>query len=485
MARKGDCMSYPEIIHHGAVDTVTGSCHQLCMDVSSNLLIDCGSVQERGERAASFGFDPETIRALLVTHVHNDHVGRIPELLASGYKGPILCSEPSAHLLPLVMEDILKIEFAHDPEQIQRYLELINKRIIALPFDNWFSLVEHEKLHCRVRLQRAGHILGSAYIECDLHYPAQGRSLRVVFSGDLGASHTPFLPAPKPPERADVLILESTYGDRLHEDRSIRQQALEQIIGKALEDNGTVLIPAFSIGRTQELLYELEDILRRKMPLNHSVENSALPAGGEVPPADWSRLPIILDSPLASRFTKVYQAFEDYWDEDARLRLDAGRKPLGFEQLITVDTHEEHLRTVNYLTSTARPAIVIAGNGMCVGGRIVNYLKAMLGDARHNVVFVGYQGKGTPGAAIQMHGPLGGYVELDRERFDIHAGVHTAKGYSAHADQAGLVSFVTGMKEWPAQIRLVHGEATAKKMLGNILGRKYSLEKRTVELLIP
>ncbi len=201
---------------------------------------------------------------------------------------------------------------------------------------------------------------------------------------------------PQAPERADVLILESTYGDRLHEDRSIRQQALEQIIDKALEDNGTVLIPAFSIGRTQELLYELEDILRRKMPLNHSAENSALPAGGEVPPADWSRLPIILDSPLASRFTKAYQAFEDYWDEDARLRLDAGRKPLGFEQLITVDTHEEHLRTVNYLTSTARPAIVIAGNGMCAGGRIVNYLKAMLGDARHNVVFVGYQGKEHP-----------------------------------------------------------------------------------------
>ncbi|KPW33544.1 hypothetical protein ALP45_02604 [Pseudomonas coronafaciens pv. atropurpurea] len=480
-------MSYPEIIHHGAVDTVTGSCHQLLMNSSSSLLIDCGSVQGREGRveSASFDFDPESIRALLVTHVHNDHVGRIPELLAAGYTGPILCSEPSAHMLLLVMEDTLKIAFAHDPAQAERHLETINKRVIALPFDNWFSLIDHESLHCKVRLQRAGHILGSAYVECDLHYPLEGRSIRVVFSGDLGASHTPFLPAPKPPERADILVLESTYGDRLHEDRSTRQQGLERIIDKALEDNGTVLIPAFSIGRTQELLYELEDILRRKMLLSQAGEGSARLDGDDILPGDWSRLPVILDSPLASRFTKLYQSFEDYWDNDARLRSGAGRKPLGFDQLIGIDAHEQHLRTVNYLASTARPAIVIAGNGMCAGGRIVNYLKAMLGDRRHNVVFVGYQGKGTPGAAIQSHGPLGGYVELDRERFDIRAGIHTANGYSAHADQAELVEFVTGMKEWPAQVRLVHGEASAKEALGTVLFRKYALQKHAVDLVIP
>ncbi|KPB74570.1 MBL fold metallo-hydrolase RNA specificity domain-containing protein [Pseudomonas cannabina] len=475
-------MYYPDIIHHGAIDTVTGSSHQLCMDAFSNLLIDCGSVQERTGQAgaSSFTFVPESISALLITHVHNDHVGRIPELLASGYTGPILCSEPSAHLLPLVMEDILKNQLAHDPLLAGQTLKDINKRIIALPFDNWFSLVDNEALRCKVRLQRAGHILGSAYVECDLYYPLEERSVRVVFSGDLGASETPFLPAPKPPERADILILESTYGDRLHEDRGIRQQTLEQIIDKALEDQGTVLIPAFSIGRTQELLYELEDILRRKALLATSTESV-----GDAAPADWSRLPVILDSPLAKRFTGVYQSFEDYWDDDARERIDEGRAPLGFAQLVTVDTHEEHIRTVNYLASTARPAIVIAGNGMCAGGRIVNYLKAMLGDSRHNVVFVGYQGKETPGAAIQAHGPLGGYVELDRERYDIRAGVHTVKGYSAHADQAGLVAFVTGMSEWPGQIRLVHGEAGAKKALGSVLARKYMLEKRIVDLIIP
>ena len=476
-------MSYPKLVHHGAIETVTGSCHQLCMDAVNNLLIDCGSVQAaENSDVTGFGFPPASIRALLLTHVHNDHVGRIPELLASGYKGPIICSEPSAHLLPLVMEDILGIQFGRDSAQVNRHLEAIGKRIIALPFDSWFELIATESLHCRVRLQRAGHILGSACIECDLTYPLENRSQRVVFSGDLGASNTPFLPAPRPPERADVLVLESTYGDRLHEDRNTRQGRLEQLIDKALEDKGTVLIPAFSLGRTQELLYELEDILHRK---GLSGALAVDPASDEASMVDWPQLPIILDSPLASRFTRVYQSFSDYWSEDARERLQQGRAPLGFSQLITVDSHASHLQVVNYLTSTARPAIVIAGNGMCAGGRIVNYLKAMLGDSRHNVLFVGYQARGTPGAAIQMQGPRGGYVELDRERFDILAGVSTVNGYSAHADQAGLVAFVTGMDEWPAQIRLVHGEPTAKKSLGQVLERKYSLQKRAVELIIP
>ncbi|KPL64978.1 MULTISPECIES: MBL fold metallo-hydrolase RNA specificity domain-containing protein [Pseudomonas syringae group] len=476
-------MSYPKLVHHGAIETVTGSCHQLCMDAVNHLLIDCGSVQSaENSGVTGFGFSPASIRALLLTHVHNDHVGRIPELLASGYKGPIICSEPSAHLLPLVMEDILGIQFGRDSAQVNRHLDAIGKRIIALPFDSWFELIATESLHCRVRLQRAGHILGSACIECDLTYPLENRSQRVVFSGDLGASNTPFLPAPRPPERADVLVLESTYGDRLHEDRNTRQGRLEQLIDKALEDKGTVLIPAFSLGRTQELLYELEDILHRK---GLSGALAVDPASDEASMVDWPQLPIILDSPLASRFTRVYQSFSDYWSEDARERLQQGRAPLGFSQLITVDSHASHLQVVNYLTSTARPAIVIAGNGMCAGGRIVNYLKAMLGDSRHNVLFVGYQARGTPGAAIQMHGPRGGYVELDRERFDILAGVSTVNGYSAHADQAGLVAFVTGMDEWPAQIRLVHGEPTAKKSLGQVLERKYSLQKRAVELIIP
>ncbi|HEY0289055.1 MAG TPA: MBL fold metallo-hydrolase [Pseudomonas sp.] len=480
-------MLYPEIIHHGAIDGVTGSCHQLQMDANSSVLIDCGMFQGAEAHlksliktdASVIDFPLDTIKALIVTHVHADHVGRIPQLLAAGFKGPILCSEPSAKLLPLVLEDALKHDPDCDESEQQRYLDLIAKRTIGLPFDNWFSLADTTQLKCRIRLQRAGHILGSAFVECDIDYPLEVRNKRVVFSGDLGASHTPILPTPKSPERADVLVLESTYGDRLHEDRLTRQARLEEVIDKALADHGTILIPAFSVGRTQELLYEIEDILHHKALLG-AVE--PVEGGDSSLPINWPQLPIILDSPLASRFTQVYQAFDDIWDEDARQRLDSGRNPLRFNQLINIDTHAKHLQTVNYLTSTGRPAIVIAGNGMCAGGRIVNYLKAMLGDTRHNVLFVGYQAKGTPGAAIQTHGPKGGYVELDGERYDIRAGVTTIGGYSAHADQQGLVDFVTGMAQWPTEVRLVHGEAQAKKALGSVLSRKYGLAQHSLDL---
>ena len=470
-------MDHPDIIHHGAGKGVTGSCHQLQMDAEHGLLIDCGMFQGRdadirerfGESASAIDFPLATIKMLIVTHVHADHVGRIPQLLAAGFKVPILCSEPSAKLLPLVLEDAFRLEHGRDEPQIERYLHQVMERVVAVPFDTWFNVVDTPALKSRIRLQRAGHILGSAYVEIDIEYPLEPCSRRVVFSGDLGASHTPILPSPKSPERADVLVLESTYGDRLHEDRATRQDRLEAVIDRALADLGTVLIPAFSLGRTQELLYEIEDILHRKS-LSCSVGGND-GADGSLP-VNWLQLPIILDSPLAGRLTQVYQAFEGIWDDEARARQDSGRHPLRFKQLITLDTAAQHHQTVNYLASTGRPAIVIAGHGMCAGGRIVDYLKAMLGDPRHNVVFVGYQAKGTPGAAIQQHGPKGGYVELDRERYEIKAGVETIGGYSAHADQQGLVDFVAGMPVWPSEIKLVHGEEQARRRLRMMLEAK-------------
>ncbi len=481
-------MQYPQITHHGAVASVTGSCHELHLDEFHSLLVDCGTLLEPAyekdpQGSNTIHFAVGNIKVLVLTHLHADHVGRVLELVAAGYSGPILCSEPSAHLLPIVMEDAFNHQFGRSAAELDQYLTLINKRTIALTFDTWFTVVETDGLICKVRLQRAGHILGSAYVECDISYPLEARDKRVVFSGDLGSSHTPFLPTPKSPERADILVLESTYGNRLHEDRSSRQQRLERVIDQALADNGTVLIPAFSIGRTQELLYEIEDVLRRKV-LDEVPFPSQLDEINENLELGWSRLPVILDSPLAARFTSAYREFNDYWDTEAQERLSTGRKPLAFEQLITVDSHDKHLQVVNYLASTRRPAIVIAGHGMCAGGRIVNYLKAMLGDCRHNVVFVGYQVKGTPGAAIQKYGPLGGYVELGRERYQIKAGVATVGGYSAHADQRELIEFVTAMNEWPGDIRLVHGEPEAKKVLGSVLQRTYDLRKQKLKLVI-
>ncbi len=500
--------NFPTIEHHGATDGVTGSCHQLHMDERSSVLIDCGLFQ--GAEASSGGragadrldieFPIDTVKALIATHVHIDHVGRIPYLLAAGFDGPILCSKPSAKLLPIVLEDAFKLGFSRDQKKVEQYIALIEQRIIALPYKHWFTLADTDELHARIRLQRAGHILGSAYVEIDLKYPRTGATKRIVFSGDLGAPHAPILVPPKPPYRADIVVLESTYGDRLHEDRRTRRKRLEAVIAQALEDNGTVLIPAFSVGRTQELLYELEDIIYRATHPNSSTQPSPLPPGerarvrGETnetshPEVDWPHLPVILDSPLATRFTQAYRELKPFWNEEALARVKAGRRPLSFEQLIAIDNHADHLRIVKHLVDTARPAIVIAGNGMCSSGRIVNYLKAMLGDKRHNVLFVGYQAKGTPGHAIQTFGPKGGYVDLEGERLDIRAGVTSIGGYSAHGDQKDLVGFITRMREWPSEIRIVHGSQSAKAALSTELRLwtefKFKGTKITVAVTIP
>ena len=208
------------------------------------------------------------------------------------------------------------------------------------------------------------------------------------------------------------------------------------------------MVPAFSIGRTQELLYEIEQII-------FDNQNSKA----------WQDIEVIVDSPLAAKFTKTYRKLRHFWDDEARSRLQHGRHPLSFESLLTINDHQTHEKTVSYLAKTARPAIVLAASGMCTGGRVVNYLKALLEDRRTDILFVGYQAQGTTGRVIQQYGPRGGYVDIDGRRYQIKAKVHTIGGYSAHADQKNLMDFVAGMQRKPQQIRLVHGDEEAKAVL--------------------
>ena len=460
------------IKHHGAVNGVTGSCHELNINPGGHqqgVLIDCGLFQ--GAEVSGAGdeidqlkidFPIDHIKALIVTHVHIDHVGRIPYLLAAGFSGPIICSRASAILLPLVLEDALKIGFTRNEQLIRSFLSKIEDQIIALDFNRWHEIISSEESSLKVKLKEAGHILGSAYVELSV---SKGKNnQRVIFSGDLGPPYTPLLSAPQSPYRADCLVIESTYGDKVHENRRTRLNRLQAIIISALQNNGVILIPAFSIGRTQELLYEIESLI-------HKLSGQKI-----TQQLNWQDLEVIVDSPLAAQFNKAYRNLKPYWDAEARAKVKARRHPLNFEQLLTIDDHATHLQTVEYLAKTARPAIVIAASGMCTGGRVVNYLKALLPDKRNDILFVGYQARGTAGRDIQQYGPQNGYVELDGQRYDIQAAVHTLGGYSAHADQNDLLKFIQRIRHKPQEIRIVHGDDEAKLALKGAIQELYDVK---------
>jgi metallo-beta-lactamase family protein len=287
------------------------------------------------------------------------------------------------------------------------------------------------------------------------------KSKKIVFSGDLGAPYAPLLSAPKAPYSCDTLVIESTYGDKSHEGRKARRLKLQKVIQRAVSDKGVVLIPAFSIGRTQELLYELEDIIHKNCDADL------------VDHFKWSDIEIVVDSPLANKFTEVYRKLEPYWDKEAKRRKRSGRHPLSFEQLTTIDDHQSHLNTVEYLKDSNRPTIVLAASGMCAGGRIVNYLEALIEDKRTDILFVGYQARGTAGEIIQkfankkdkISGEAAGYVLLNEKKYMIRAQVNSLSGYSAHAGQKDLLNFVKRMRIKPKEIRIVHGDEEAKSAL--------------------
>ncbi|MEL0660253.1 MBL fold metallo-hydrolase [Psychromonas arctica] len=445
-----------QILHHGAVNGVTGSCHQLIVDAHNSLLVDCGLFQGaetsgRGDDdLLSIEFGISTVQALLVTHCHIDHVGRLPYLLATGFNGPIIATEATAALLPMVIEDALKVGVTRNQSIIKACLARLKEQLITVPYQQWFEVTLKGASRTKVKFQPAGHILGSAYIEIDVKAHVKGSeqaAKRVVFSGDLGATYSPLLASPKSPYKADIVVIESTYGDKNHQGRRDRAKSLEKVLVKAISDNGVVIIPAFSIGRTQELLYELEQITAKaKFKKLADIE-------------------VIVDSPMAAKFTEHYQHFQTLWDAEAKRRVKQGRQPLNFDSLYTVDTHQEHMQVVEYLANRSKPAIVIAASGMCSGGRVVNYLKRFINEPTADVLFVGYQAQGTLGRQIQQYGPSGGYVFIDGEKLDVKAGVHTISGYSAHADQSNLVNFIKRIRKGPEKVIIVHGDQQAKESL--------------------
>ncbi len=427
--------------HLGGERCVTGSCH-LVRAGDVNILVDCGLTQgnDRARPMAEWPLNPEDIHYVFLTHAHVDHVGRLPDLVLAGFRGEILTTHATKAILGPMLEDALGFTDLSDQNR-REVMSRIHKASWGFEYNMDFDLTDGIRFH----LGHAGHILGSCWVRLEQETRANGPA-SVVFSGDLGPPDTPLLPDPDVPDSCDLLVMESTYGDRVHEDRKERIMRLGKVLTRALEDRGKVYIPAFSLGRTQELLYEMDRLFSE--------------SGSTV-----GRIPVFLDSPLGLEITRVYSSLSEYWDREARGLLERGDHPLSFKHLYAVRSYKDHQRVLGL----EGPAIVVAGSGMCTGGRIVNHLKHGLGDERNDILFVGYQAQGTPGRDIKRYSRRpDGYVILDGERFPIRARVCTLGGYSAHADQEDLIRWARAVG--PKQIKLVHGEANARQALGRLLG---------------
>ena len=420
-------MTKPNIIHLGGEHAVTGSCHLLQAN-GLNILVDCGLAQGGDELIpfSDWPIRPSDVDYLFLTHAHIDHIGRVPELIERGFSGEIICSHATKALLMPMLQDAMGFSDMTE-RQTAKILKTIDDLSWGFEYRQTFSL----KKGIKFRLGCAGHILGSCFIRFELP-----DGFTIVFSGDLGAKDTPILCDPDTSDPCDLLIMESTYGDRNHEGRKGRIEVLRKILGRALDDGGKVFIPAFSLGRTQELIYELDRI--------------------------GTKVPVFIDSPLGLEITKIYSRLDAFWDKEAKDLKAKGDHPIDFKNLYSVERFRDHKK----LMEMDGPAIIIAGSGMCTGGRIIEHLRKGIEDSRNDIFFVGYQAKGTAGRDILKYSKRpGGYVKLDGERFDIEAKVYQLTGYSAHADQRGLVEWVASMPERPGRIKLVHGETEAQEAL--------------------
>ncbi len=416
----------------GAVACVTGAMTRVETGGAA-LLVDCGVAQ--GEEAARWRF-PDAARdasAVLLTHGHNDHVGSLPVLLDGGFERPILGTHATLEIADLVLTDGLRLQGASDTEvaQFRRRFKALAR---AVRYDEAVTL---EGFAGDVWFREAGHILGSTSVDI------QSAQSRVICSGDLGRPESPILrdyATTWPTERAlDLVVLESTYGDRDHQHGHDDVEAeLERVLKRALFDGGHVLVPAFAIGRTQTLLYHL----------NTLVEAGRLP-----------RLPVAVDSPMGLRVTELYQGMRWLFDRESLEKIARGDDPLSFTDLYAVRRGQDSVR----LREVSEPMLIIAGSGMCTGGRIVGHLKELLPKPETCVLFVGYQARGTPGRAIQEAARRGGgLVRLDGEDVMVRCEVATLSGLSAHADRAELLRWLRALPN-PRRVALHHGEPEAQR----------------------
>lgn len=436
----------------GAARTVTGSMHLLTIN-GRRLLLDCGLYQGKrdlaNERNANLPFDPRSIDAVVLSHAHMDHSGVLPVLTKNGFEGHIYCTSATRDLAGVMLRDSANIQ-----ENDAAYLNKRNldqgrplvKPIYTEPDATHalkhFVVYEYHRPFeplpgVRVTFRDAGHILGSAEVIID--YEENRKQRRLVFTGDLGRKHLPILRDPETVDRADVLITEGTYGGRRHAPIEDARDELAQIIAETYERKGIVIVPAFAVGRTQEIVYDLQRLV----------------ADNRIP-----QLPIYVDSPLAINVTEVFRLHPECYDDEIRafINADPDGDAFGFSMLTYVRSTEKSKE----LNESQQPAVIIAASGMCEAGRVLHHLKHHIEDPRATILFVGYQAENTLGRKI-----LDGQdpVRILGEEYRVRAQIKKLEGYSGHGDHDDLIGFAREMVKRPDKTFIVHAELDAAQAL--------------------
>ena len=444
----------------GATKMVTGS-NFLVEGAGKKFLVDCGMYQggdrDEMQNHEPFAYDVNEIDFMLLTHAHIDHSGRIPKLYKEGYRNPVITTKATRDLCSIMLPDS-----GHIQEQEIEWRNRKRKREGKEPLPplytaqdgidtmeifkpvNYDEIIEIDP-NIYVRFNDAGHMLGSSIIE--IWVKEDGKETKAVFTGDLGNNDIPLLSSPTMIETADYLVMESTYGGRLHIRNDQKAEMFLNIVAETLDKGGNVVIPSFAVGRTQEILYELNNLKE------HRTDKEFLEKYDKL-----MKVPVYVDSPLAISATQIFRQNTELFDEDVRKQIESGDNPLEFPGLQFTQTAEES----KALNENKTPSIIISASGMCEVGRIKHHLKHNLWNPNSTILFVGYQAPGTLGAKLVAGEKK---VKIFGEEVAVNARIEYIEGYSGHADQEGLLNFVYSFITKPKHIFLVHGEPEGQKIL--------------------
>ena len=454
----------------GADRQVTGSCYYLESD-GLRLIVDCGLFQEReylGRNWKPFVFDPSSLDLVLLTHAHLDHSGLLPKLVREGFRGRVLTTTVTKELLPVVLQDSAHLQeedaaykkkrHAHEGRQ-GPYPEVplytvedalaVSSHVQDIPYRRTLDLSRRLSL----TFHDAGHILGSAMAELKFQEGDGEKSL--VFSGDVGQRDKPIVRNPSVFDRADYIVLESTYGDSRHQDPQNVEDMLWDVIGQAVREGGNVVVPTFALERAQDLLFYL----------------SRLSAAQRLP-----HISTFLDSPMAAQVTEIFERHLDFMDAQTQALFRSGHHPFRFPGLHLVQTIEES-KAINSIRASS---IILAGSGMCTGGRIKHHLTRNISRPESVILFVGYQARGTLGRQIVEGSPT---VRIHGQFYPVRAKVVQIQGLSAHADQQDLLRWLGYLRAAPQGIFLTHGEPEKAEALAGLLAKQFGWRARIPDYL--